>query len=54
MVNAKTSIKKYLRSEFVDLLNNPNILEWIDAHVERGSPPATYMIIDKLKKFVSQ
>ncbi len=54
MVNAKTSIKKYLRSEFVDLLNNPNISEWIDAHVERGSPPATYMIIDQLEKFVSK
>ena len=50
--NAKPSVKAYLRSEFGDLLNNPNFKEWIDAHVERGSPPATDMIYDKLERFV--
>ena len=51
MNNVGGDIKDYLRSEFVSLLNNPDILEWIDSHVERGSPPATYLILDKLKKF---
>jgi predicted nucleotidyltransferase len=52
MDNADESVKKYLRSEFQKLLANPNLFEWIDAHVERGSPPATYQIIEELKKFV--
>lgn len=51
MNNAGEDIKAYLRSEFLNLLNNPDIFEWIDGHVERGSPPATYFILDKLKKF---
>ena len=48
--NSDSSFKEYLRSEFQILLKNPNLFEWIDSHVERGSPPATYMIMDKLKK----
>ena len=50
MDNSDSSVKEYLRSEFQILLKNPNLFEWIDSHVERGSPPATYMIMDKLKK----
>jgi hypothetical protein len=53
MDNADNSVKEYLRSEFQILLKNPNVFEWIDAHVERGSPPATYIIIDKMKKFTA-
>jgi predicted nucleotidyltransferase len=53
MNNSSASVKDYLRSEFLILLNNPNIFEWIDAHVERGSPPATYLIMDELKKFTT-
>ena len=53
MDNADKSVKEYLRSEFQILLKNPNIFEWIDSHVERGSPPATYIIIDKIKKFTA-
>ncbi len=53
MKNAGEDVKEYLRSEFQSLLKNPNILEWIDCHVERGSPPATYFIIEELEKFTA-
>lgn len=52
MNSSKQTVKDYLRTEFRILLNNPNLFEWIDASVERGSPPATYLIMDELKKFV--
>lgn len=52
MNNSDNSVKEYLQSEFQILLKNPNLYEWIDSHVERGSPPATYLIIDKIKNFV--
>ena len=52
MNNADDAVKSYLQSEFQSLLNNPNIFEWVDCHVERGSPPATYYIIEELRKFV--
>jgi hypothetical protein len=51
MTNANDSVKIYLRQEFQNLLSNPNLFEWIDSHVERGAPPATYFIMDELKKF---
>ncbi len=44
-------IKEYLQYEFTQLLKNPNISEWIDGHVERGSPPATRLIMEEMKKF---
>lgn len=47
-------LKAYLQSEFQKLLENPNLFEWVDSHVERGSPPATYVILDRLKQFVSK
>ena len=44
-------LKNYLRNEFQNLLNNPNIAEWIDCHVERGSSPnATDFIFEELEK----
>lgn len=51
IATAPGSIKKYLRSEFRILLNNRNIMEWIDSHVERASPPATEYIYERLKEF---
>ncbi|MBL0096193.1 MAG: hypothetical protein IPP46_06565 [Bacteroidetes bacterium] len=51
--NSGGALKNYLRSEFQILLNYPGLFEWIDCHVERGSPPATYLIIDEMKKFVA-
>lgn len=52
MHHADEALKNYFRSEFQSLLNNPNLFEWIDCHVERGSPPATYFIMEELRKFV--
>ena len=51
--NTQTGMKAYLKTEFQNLLNNPNITEWIDCHVERGLPPATYSILDKIKSFTN-
>ncbi len=52
MTHSEGTLKDYLQSEFRRLLSNPNILDWIDGHVERVSPPATYFILDEMKKFV--
>ena len=51
MMNANDSVKNYLQQEIQNLLSNPYLFEWIDSHVERGFPPATYFIMDELKKF---
>jgi hypothetical protein len=51
MKNTGGTVKNYLRNEFEILLKNPNLFEWLDSHVERGSPPATYQIMDELRKF---
>lgn len=50
MKNTKVQLKEYLLEEFSKLGNNPDIFEWIDAHVERGSPPASYLILEEIKK----
>lgn len=52
MNNANNNLKNYLQEEFVNLLNEPNILEWIDCHVERGSSPASNLILEEMKKFL--
>jgi predicted nucleotidyltransferase len=44
-------VKEYLLNEFTKLANNPNLFEWLDGHVERGSPPASYIIENAIKKF---
>lgn len=51
--NSNENLKKYLLTEFRNLLKNPNLFEWIDSHVERGSPPASYYIMDAIKKFTA-
>jgi hypothetical protein len=50
---APMEVKKYLLKEFRQLLKNPLFEEWIGAHAGFGSPPATYYIIDELKKFAN-
>ncbi len=50
--NAHLELKKYLQNEFKLLLSHPHVFEWIDSHVERGSPPATYTIMDEIAKFI--
>ena len=47
------NLKNYLKTEFRSLLNNPNLLEWIDCHVERGAQPATYFIMEELYKITT-
>lgn len=51
--NSSENLKNYLLTEFRNLLKNPNIFEWIDCHVERGSPPASYFIMEALEKFTA-
>lgn len=46
-------LKNYLITEFRNLIENPNIFEWIDCHVERVSPPATYFIMEELRKLTT-
>ncbi len=52
MNNTNENLRNYLRIEFQNVLNNPNHFEWIDGHVERASPPASYLILEAMKKFV--
>jgi hypothetical protein len=52
MNEAGGPVKDYLHAEFEGLLKNLNILEWIDGHVERASPPATYYIYEKIMELV--
>lgn len=54
MRTAPNNVTKYLISEFRKLLTNPNLYEWIDCNVERGSPPATDYIYGQLRDFVKQ
>lgn len=53
MENTLGQLKKYLLDEFKILADNPHIFEWIDAHVERGSPPASYFILQQIENFVN-
>jgi predicted nucleotidyltransferase len=46
-------LKEYLRNEFGKLLANPLFEEWIGAHADYGSPPATSFIIQQLEEFVN-
>lgn len=52
IMNLSGDIQEYLFDEFTQLMRNSNITEWIDCHVERGSPPATYFILEDIKKFI--
>lgn len=51
--NSNVNVLNYLRSEFLNLLKSPYIIEWIDGHVERGNPPATDTIVNAIKKFTA-
>ncbi len=52
MKSANEPVKEYLRLEFLELFNNPNIFEWIDSHVERASIPATNAILKEMENFI--
>ena len=46
------SVKDYLKKEFRELLNNPYLEEWIDAHTAFSSSPSTIYLIQKLNEIV--
>lgn len=46
-------VKRYLQTEFKQLLENPLFEEWVNAHAGFGSPPATYYILERLAEFVN-
>lgn len=46
-------ISTYLKNEFKELSENKYLDEWIDSHVARVSPPATHVIIESIKNFIS-
>ncbi|MCC6837215.1 MAG: nucleotidyl transferase AbiEii/AbiGii toxin family protein [Bacteroidia bacterium] len=52
LANTEKSLNDYLRKEFEELLSNQALYEWVDAHVERISPPATDSIIEGMKKMI--
>jgi hypothetical protein len=47
-------LRNYLTTEFKQLLANESIYEWIDSHVEFGSPPSTDWILDEMNSFVNE
>lgn len=51
METTDPELKAYLQSTFAGLIESSHFFEWIDCHVERGSPPASYWIFDRLKDF---
>ncbi len=51
MKDSEEELRKYLIQELNIFNNNPNIFEWIDCHVDRNSPPASYQILNDLKLF---
>ena len=53
MTRLHGEIRDYLLTEFSLLLTNPHIFEWLDAHVERGSPPVSYSMLQAIKTFTN-
>lgn len=47
-------LRNYLNAEFKQLLANESIYEWIDSHVEFGSPPSTDWILDEMNSFANE
>ncbi|CAN5313630.1 hypothetical protein BH09BAC1_BH09BAC1_04450 [soil metagenome] len=45
-------IKEYFKVEFGNLLAHKSFTEWLDCNVERNSPPATNLIIEKMREFL--
>ncbi len=46
-------LKTYLKEEFRRITTHPQFEEWVDGHAGFGYPPATYMIIERLKEFLN-
>ena len=49
---APVDVHQYIKEKFTELINNPNHEEWIGCHVDFGSPPNTYLILNRIKEFV--
>lgn len=47
-------LNEYFIIEFTALLKHAYLYEWIDAHVEKNSPPQTNPILSALRKFCQQ
>jgi predicted nucleotidyltransferase len=45
-------LRKYFVNEFKKLKENASLFEWIDCHVDFGSPPASYFIMQEIEKFI--
>lgn len=50
--NTSGELKKYFVDEFKKLKESPNLFEWIDCHVDYGSPPASYFIMQEIEQFI--
>ena len=53
LANTSGELKMYFVKEFKKLRENPNLFEWIDCHVEYGSPPASRHIMQEIEKFLN-
>lgn len=54
MNSCKNELWEYLFITFKKIIKNPNIFEWIDCHVERGSTPLSADILESLKQFYTE
>lgn len=52
--SAPENLRDYLKQELTSLLENKFHFEWIDSHVDFGSPPSSFFIIENIKKFISK
>jgi len=48
---SEKNLRIYLRDEFTNLVTEKYIYEWIDCHVDFGSPPPTDDILQKMRSF---
>lgn len=46
------ALTSYLQNEFTRIAAHPAFEEWIDSHAGFGYPPATYVIINRIKEFI--
>lgn len=54
MAKCDLELNGYLRSEFSRISENPSFEEWVDSHAGFGYPPATNLIINKIREFIKQ
>lgn len=51
--NSLPEVIEYLKEEFRNLSQNPNLFEWIDCHVQFSAAPPTYSILEEIDKFIN-